>query len=324
VKRAERDGSGGARDGFIGAGDKSGPNGARGGNLGGVHGDSFGGARGGNLGGVHGDSFGGARDGFIGAGDKSGPDGARGGGFGDARCGGPDAAQSRDGARGGGNADARDMLEGLIRRADPAADATALSGRLLERYGSLATLLSAPAEDLMRVDGVRAPLAQLLGLMPQLSRYVALDRLGPRPNLSTLRRAGQYLAALYVGRYYEHFHLLCLTREGRLIHAPLITRGTLDETAFYLRNMLDEALKARAHAVVLAHNHPGGTGEPSPGDVAATRHALRAMSRMDICVLDHVIVADGRAFSVRAAGLVDESVFLKQAPGDPLVEGWLG
>ena len=217
----------------------------------------------------------------------------------------------------------QEALEKLIALADPAADARALSSALLTRYGSLATLLAAPAEDLMRVEGVRAPLAQLLRLMPPLARYEALDHFGPRPDVSTFERAKGYLSALYVGREYEHFYLLCLGADGRLLRAPLVTRGTLDETAFYLRNILDEALSSRASAVVLSHNHPGGTPEPSQGDVAATRLAVRALSKVGVWVLDHVIVADGRALSMRAAGSLDETEFLSQAPGERLLLGWL-
>ena len=87
---------------------------------------------------------------------------------------------------------------------------------------------------------------------------------------------------------------------------------------------MDEALKAKAHAVILAHNHPGGTSEPSHGDVSATRLAIRALSKMGIWVLDHAIIADGRALSMRAAGAIEESEFLNQSPEDKLLRGWLG
>jgi DNA repair protein RadC len=219
--------------------------------------------------------------------------------------------------------DASHALEKLIALADTSADARAVAGALLSRYGSLLAVLAAPAEDLTRVEGVRAPLAQLLRLMPPMARYDALDGFGPRPDVSTFKRAEGYLSALYIGRDYEHFYLLCLGQDGRLAKAALITRGTLDETAFYLRNMLDEALSSRAYAVVLSHNHPGGTAEPSQGDVSATRLAIRALSKVGVLVLDHAVIADGRALSMRAAGMIDESVFLAQSPGDKLLGDWL-
>ena len=219
--------------------------------------------------------------------------------------------------------EASQALEKLIALADPGADARAVAGALLTRYGSLLAVLAAPAEDLTRVEGVRAPLAQLLRLMPPMARYDALDGFGVRPDVSTFRRAEGYLSALYIGREYEHFYLLCLGQDGRLIKPALVTRGTLDETAFYLRNILDEALKARAYAVVLSHNHPGGTAEPSQGDVSATRLAIRALSKVGVMVLDHAIIADGRALSMRAAGVIDETDFLAQSPGDKLLVHWL-
>jgi DNA repair protein RadC len=215
-------------------------------------------------------------------------------------------------------------LAALIARADSGVNAEAVATALLSRYGSLPTLLAAPAEDLLRVPGMRAPLAQFLRLLPSLARYDALDSFGPRPNLSTFARAREYLSAMYVGREYEHFYLLCLASDGRLIRAALITRGTLDETAFYLRNILDEALGSKAYAVVLAHNHPGGTPEPSQGDISATRLAIRALSKLGVLVLDHAIVADGLVISMRASGAIEEAEFINQSPGDALIRGWLG
>jgi len=75
--------------------------------------------------------------------------------------------------------------------------------------------------------------------------------------------------------------------------------------------------------VVLSHNHPGGTAEPSQGDVSATRVAIRALSKVGVWVLDHAIIAGGRALSMRAAGVIDESEFLTQSPGDRLLGNWL-
>ena len=121
--------------------------------------------------------------------------------------------------------EASQALEKLIVLADPTADARVVAGALLTRYGSLLAVLAAPAEDLTRVEGVRAPLAQLLRLMPPMARYDALDGFGVRPDVSTFRRAEGYLSALYIGREYEHFYLLCLGQDGRLIKPALVTRG---------------------------------------------------------------------------------------------------
>jgi len=220
--------------------------------------------------------------------------------------------------------DAQAALAELIALSDPGVDAHRAAAALFACYGAVSQIASAPAEDIVRAGGVSLQAAQLIRLVPSLARYQALDAFGKKPLISTFRRAEEYLPALYVGRSYEHFYLLCLDAGGRLIRPALITRGTLDETAFYLRNMLDEALSSKARAVVLSHNHPGGTDSPSEGDVTATRIAIRALSKVGVVVLDHAIIANGRANSMRAAGLIDEGDFLQQAPGDRLLSGWLG
>ncbi len=109
-----------------------------------------------------------------------------------------------------------------------------------------------------------------------------------------------------------------------MIRAALITRARWDETAFYLRNILGRGAQIKGPGGGAGAQPSGGSPEPSPGDVSATKLALRALPRLGIIVLDHAIVAGDRAFSMRAAGAIDEADFLAQAPGDTLLSGWLG
>jgi len=86
-----------------------------------------------------------------------------------------------------------------------------------------------------------------------------------------------------------------------------LSEGTLDQTAVYPRRLIEGALARRAAGVVLVHNHPSGDPSPSAEDKALTRRLVAAARLVDLAVLDHVIVGEGRHFSFREAGLLPDA-----------------
>ncbi len=216
------------------------------------------------------------------------------------------------------------ILTTLLRRGSRGVDAPALAKEMLKRHGSLAPILESQVQDLVDAEGLNRSGAQLISLIPHLARYVRVQQAMPKGALTTLKQAGELLCALFMGFHYERVCLLCLDGNGKLLQAAQIHEGTVDETPFYLRNILETAARAGAEAVVLSHNHPGGTMHPSQPDVRTTLRAVKALSAVGVLVLDHVIVADGRAVSMHKDGPIERDVFLAQDPGSALLKGWLG
>jgi DNA repair protein RadC len=81
-------------------------------------------------------------------------------------------------------------------------------------------------------------------------------------------------------------------------------RGTIDGTSVYPREVVKEALRVNAAAIILAHNHPSGFAEPSQADERITRRLKAALELVDIRLLDHLIVGDGGTTSLAARGLL--------------------
>ena len=90
----------------------------------------------------------------------------------------------------------------------------------------------------------------------------------------------------------------------RLIHSVEMFQGTLTQTAVYPREVLIEALACNAASVIVAHNHPSGSTDPSPADIRLSSKLKGVLSSVDILLLDHVIVAGNRSFSMQEAGLL--------------------
>lgn len=100
-----------------------------------------------------------------------------------------------------------------------------------------------------------------------------------------------YLCTKLGGFEHEVFAVLFLDTQHRLIEYAEMFRGTIDQTHVHPREVIKEALRLNASAVVLAHNHPSGGTAPSAEDKLLTQQIKAGLSLVDVRVLDHIIVA---------------------------------
>lgn len=124
------------------------------------------------------------------------------------------------------------------------------------------------------------------------------------PLLDRASAVKAYLALRLGGESAEHFSVLYLDVRHRAVAFERHFTGTLTQTSVYPREIVIAALRHRAAAVVLAHNHPSGGVKPSRADEVITQTLKHALGLMDVRVLDHVIVSGDRALSMAEEGLL--------------------
>ena len=185
-----------------------------------------------------------------------------------------------------------EALELLLYYAIPRRDTNPIAHALMEHYGSLAAVLSAPAEDLARVEGVGASAAVLLRLVPQLCRKARISEAERETVLSTTERAGAYLLERFADERHEVVYQLCLDRKGKLLTCKRLGEGGIASAELDIRKAVENAILSSASTVILAHNHPSGVALPSQEDYAATDRIRAALATVNICLRDHIIVAD--------------------------------
>ena len=179
------------------------------------------------------------------------------------------------------------------------------SGRATGGFGGLNGLLAADLAQLARFKGLggtakRAELAAVL----ELARRAMAQRLAEREAFGSPEDVKHYLQLHLAHKPHEVFAVLFLDSQHRLIRMQEMFRGTLTQTSVYPREVVLEALGCQAAAVVLSHNHPSGTVQPSRADEALTQSLKAALALVDVRVLDHVIVAPGQALSMAERGLL--------------------
>ena len=224
-------------------------------------------------------------------------------------------ATSRDRIRRSGNA-LRQVLEFLYPK-DPD-----LTDRLIKHFVSVGAVIEAGKYQLMQ-HGISESNALLISMLPGLVRHMEKQKFGPHPKLATLGAAEKYMATHYIGEIIERFYMLALDNSGKLIECVHIQSGNEDSAPFYLKNVMAEVVRTKARAIVIIHNHPNLTPRPSQADIDCTIQLMESLGAIDVPLVDHMIMIEKRAMSIRGFGFISEYHWIAQAPANKLIRGWL-
>lgn len=196
------------------------------------------------------------------------------------------------------------VLEMLLFFSIPMKDTNELAHKMLNEFGSLAGLFEADPKDICKRCGVSENTAVLVSLIPSLSRRYFNRRWGDKPVLNSSSKAGEYAVSLFAGRTYEVFFVICLDSQNKVNYAALVHEGTINESPVYPRLIVETVLRHQANSVILAHNHPGGSLQPSHEDMAITKKIASALEPISVQVMDHIIVAGDKYMSFKERALI--------------------
>ena len=186
-----------------------------------------------------------------------------------------------------------EMLEFLLYYTQARHDTNEVAHALMDRFGSLGGVLSAPVKMLEQVKGVGESTAVLLNLVPQIVQKVQLKQCEEEVVLTSVDSVGAYFLELIRGERNEVLYQLCLDGKGRLLASKRLGLGGVSSVNLDVRQLVENALLTSASTVILGHNHPSGIALPSEDDHTATDKAQRALAVIGVRLADHIIVADG-------------------------------
>jgi DNA repair protein RadC len=195
-----------------------------------------------------------------------------------------------------------ELLAVFLRVGVAGKSAVDLARDMVQHFGSLNGLFAASLNDFSKLNGLGpAKYAQLQAVL-ELAKRSLLEELQAGVTLSSPQAVKQYLQLLLGGKAYESFAVLFLDVKNRLIACEELFRGTLTHTSVYPREIVKVALAHNAASVILAHNHPSGTPEPSAADHTLTQALKQALALIDVRVLDHFVVAGKHVYSFTEHG----------------------
>lgn len=153
-----------------------------------------------------------------------------------------------------------------------------------------------PAAYLLTLQDDDSVIARALAILTERTRRPVL--------LQSPQDVKDYLCVRAAGLGHEEFTILFLDSQHRLIEARTMFRGTLSQCSVYPREVVRAAVELNAGAVILSHNHPSGSPEPSRADEMLTATLKSALALVDVRTLDHIVVGGGRSVSLAERGLI--------------------
>jgi len=197
-----------------------------------------------------------------------------------------------------------EVIEYLLMTAIPRRDVKPLARSLLQRFGGIAGVFNADPAALASHAGMGETSAAALKIVGLAARRLARAEVMEAPVLSNWQALLDYLAIDMAHLTVERVRVLFLNTRNRLVDDWHLGDGSIDEASVHPREVIRRALDLGATGLILVHNHPSGTSEPSRADIQITNRIAEAGRLLGIVVHDHVIVGKHGSTSLKAQGLV--------------------
>ena len=186
-----------------------------------------------------------------------------------------------------------ELLEFLLFSAIRQGDTKPLAKLLIAHFGSLSAVLAADPRALQQVKGLGEASAAALYAVNLAAKRMARGAVQDKPVLGSWQALLDYLAIDMAHLNHERVRVLYLNAQNRLILDHLLGEGSIDEAAIHPREIIRKAFDIGATALILVHNHPSGSPEPSRADIAITSRIAEAGRLLGVTVHDHIIIGDG-------------------------------
>ena len=200
------------------------------------------------------------------------------------------------------NFEDHNVLELLLFYSIPRSDTNEIAHELLNKFGSLHGVFEAGMEDLMSVNGISRHSAVLIKMIPELFVVYGRDKVRDIQKINSSDDAKQFFIPRFYGKVREQVQLVLLDDKMNIIKWVKIYEGSVNSANVPIRKIVEIAIENRATNVIIAHNHPTGLILPSKDDLRATAKVREALALVDIKLLDHVIVSDNEAASLKDSG----------------------
>ncbi|MDG0978265.1 MAG: DNA repair protein RadC [Halieaceae bacterium] len=175
---------------------------------------------------------------------------------------------------------------------------------LLDQCGGLARVLKSDSAWLRNTVGLSPRSIRRLRVVAELSSRAAKEALLDVNVLSNPNLVREYLSEYLLAAKREYFVCLYLDVRHQVLKVDTLFSGTVDSASVYPREIVATALQVGAVNIIIAHNHPSGCSQPSDADHRVTEKVRKALSLVDICLLDHLVLGQGEFFSFAKAGFL--------------------
>ncbi len=198
-----------------------------------------------------------------------------------------------------------EIVELLLTLARPRVDCKPIAKALLKRFGTLPALMAANPDTLQSVEGVGDSTVIALKLVQAVAQRMLKREVLDQPVLDSWNRVLDYCHSVMAHQKEEQLRLFFLDGRNALVADEMQSKGTVNHTPLYVREVVKRALELGASALIMAHNHPTGDPSPSRDDIALTREVRNALKAVGVSLHDHVIIGRKGHCSLRSLNVVE-------------------
>jgi DNA repair protein RadC len=196
-----------------------------------------------------------------------------------------------------------ELIAILLRVGVKGENAVDVAQRLLKKFGGIGGLHRVSVKELTKQHAIGEAKAAQIKAAIELGRRLTLEAPEERPSINSPADAAALLQYEMSALEQEHLRVILLDRRNRVLETAEVYKGSVNSSQVRVGELFKDAIRINASALIVAHNHPSGDPTPSPDDVAVTRAIVQAGKLLDIDVLDHVVIGQGKWVSLKERGL---------------------
>jgi DNA repair protein RadC len=198
-----------------------------------------------------------------------------------------------------------EIIELLLTLARPRIDCKPIAKALLQQFGSLPGVMAAHPDALRKVDDVGEGTIVALKLVQAVAQRMLKREVLDKPVLDSWNKVLDYCHSVMAHQREEQLRLFFLDGRNALVADEVQSKGTVNHTPLYVREVVKRALELGASALIMAHNHPTGDPSPSRDDIALTREVRLALKAVGVSLHDHIIIGRKGHSSLRSMNVID-------------------
>ena len=198
-----------------------------------------------------------------------------------------------------------EIIELLLTLARPRIDCKPIAKALIKQFGNLPGVMAAHPDALRKVDDVGDSTITALKLVQAVAQRMLKREVLDKPVLDSWNKVLDYCHSVMAHQREEQLRLFFLDGRNALVADEIQSKGTVNHTPLYVREVVKRALELGASALIMAHNHPTGDPSPSREDIALTREVRNALTTVGVSLHDHIIIGRKGHCSLRSMAVID-------------------
>lgn len=197
-----------------------------------------------------------------------------------------------------------ELIAILFRTGRKGVTSVELAKQFFKEAGSLRAVAGKSPKELSSISKIGPVRAVTLSAALELSKRLSCETLKESDRIEGAQDAYEFLKPRLRDLPYEVFAAIFLSQKHSIISFSELFRGTINGSSVHPREVIKEALKENAAALIIAHNHPSGNPTPSKEDILLTEKLDLLLSHLDIRLLDHIVIGGNSYYSFAREGVI--------------------